>query len=144
MNFSELLSKYSNSESRNLENWNPNRVRHNVYYPEGEKALALFDKAVGLMKERSLRNPADLLGWNYQAGIHGIWNLDYEKPDSGGGWTREELADFAAKKGFDTRENILNGNTVLSNCTHFAPMWNLDIPAKMYNSQSEYSGRLSC
>jgi len=124
MNFSELLSKYSNSESRNLENWNPNRVRHNVYYPEGEKALALFDKAVGLMKERSLKNPADLLGWNYQAGIHGIWNLDYENPESGQRWNRAKLADFAAQKGFDTKENILNGNTVLSNCTHFADIWN--------------------
>jgi len=124
MNFSELLSKYSSSENRNLENWNPNRVRHNVYSPEGKDALLLFDKAVGLMKERSLKNPADLLGWNYQAGIHGIWNLDYENPKSGQRWTRADLADFAEKKGFDTKENILNGNTVLSNCTHFAVMWN--------------------
>lgn len=124
MNFSELLGKYSSSENRSLENWNPNRVRHNVYSPEGKDALLLFDKAVGLMKERSLKNPADLLGWNYQAGIHGIWNLDYEKPDSLQNQTRAQLADFAEEKGFDTRENVLNGNTVLNNCTHFTAMWN--------------------
>ena len=124
MNFSELLGKYSSSENRSLENWNPNRVRHNVYSPEGKDALLLFDKAVGLMKERSLKNPADLLGWNYQAGIHGIWNLDYEKPDSLQTQTRAQLADFAEEKGFDTRENVLNGNTVLNNCTHFTAMWN--------------------
>ena len=124
MNFSELLSKYSSPENRSLENWNPNRVRHNVYSPEGKEALMLFDKAVGLMKERSLKNQADLLGWNYQAGIHGIWNLDYEKPDSLQNQTRAQLADFAAIKGFDTRENVLNGNTVLNNCTHFTRMWN--------------------
>ena len=124
MNFSELLSKYSSPENRSLENWNPNRVRHNVYSPEGKEALMLFDKAVGLMKERSSKNQADLLGWNYQAGIHGIWNLDYEKPDSLQNQTRAQLADFAAIKGFDTRENVLNGNTVLNNCTHFTRMWN--------------------
>ena len=124
MNFSELLSKYSSPENRSLENWNPNRVRHNVYSPEGKEALMLFDKAVGLMKERSLKNQADLLGWNYQAGIHGIWNLDYKKPLSLQNQTRAQLADFAAIKGFDTRENVLNGNTVLNNCTHFTRMWN--------------------
>ena len=99
-------------------------MRHNVYSPEGKEALMLFDKAVGLMKERSLKNQADLLGWNYQAGIHGIWNLDYEKPDSLQNQTRAQLADFAELKGFDTRENVLNGNTVLNNCTHFTRMWN--------------------
>ena len=124
MNFSDLLAKYSIPTSRSLENSNPNRVRHNVYSPEGKEALVLFDKAVGLMKERSSNNPADLLGWNYQAGIHGIWNLNYKNPKDGNGWSREKLANFAAKKGFDTRENVLNGNTVLNNCTHFTDMWN--------------------
>jgi hypothetical protein len=123
-NFSDLLAKYSIPTSRSLENSNPNRVRHNVYSPEGKEALVLFDKAVGLMKERSSNNPADLLGWNYQAGIHGIWNLNYKNPKDGNGWSREKLANFAAKKGFDTRENVLNGNTVLNNCTHFTDMWN--------------------
>lgn len=124
MNFSELLSKYSSPENRSLENWNPNRVRHNVYSLEGTEALVLFDKAVGLMKERSLKNPADLLGWNYQAGIHGIWNLDYKNPEDGDGWSRKTLADFAEKNGFDSKENVLTGNTVLDNCTHFTRMWN--------------------
>ncbi|WP_341879692.1 tyrosinase family protein [Synechococcus sp. UW140] len=124
MNFSELLSKYSSPENRSLENWNPNRVRHNVYSPEGKEALMLFDKAVGLMKERSSKNQADLLGWNYQAGIHGIWNLDYKNPEDGDGWSREKLADFAEKNGFDSKENVLTGNTVLDNCTHFTRMWN--------------------
>ena len=124
MNFSELLSKYSSPENRSLENWNPNRVRHNVYSLEGTEALVLFDKAVGLMKERSLKNPADLLGWNYQAGIHGIWNLDYKNPEDGDGWSRKTLADFAEKNGFDSKENVLTGNTVLDNCTHFTGMWN--------------------
>jgi len=124
MNFSDLLAKYSNPISGSLENSNPNRVRHNVYSPEGTKALVLFDKAVGLMKERSLKNPADLLGWNYQAGIHGIWNLDYINPEDGDSWSREKLADFAVRNGFDTKENVLTGNTVLDNCTHFTRMWN--------------------
>lgn len=124
MNFSDLLAKYSSPENRSLENGNPNRVRHNVYYPEGKEALVLFDKAVGLMKERSLRNPADLLGWNYQAGIHGIWNLDYINPEGGDSWSREDLADFAVRNGFDTKVNVLTGNTVLDNCTHFTRMWN--------------------
>ena len=97
-NFSDLLAKYSIPTSRSLENSNPNRVRHNVYSPEGKEALVLFDKAVGLMKERSSNNPADLLGWNYQAGIHGIWNLNYKNPKDGNGWSREKLANFAAKK----------------------------------------------
>ena len=82
MNFNQLLSIYDDPENRSLENPNLDRVRHNVYTPEGEKALKLFDKAVGLMKERSTQNKADPMGWNYQAGIHGIWNLDYEQPDT--------------------------------------------------------------
>lgn len=124
MDFSQLLSRFAESESRSLEVSNPGRVRFNVYTEEGEKALVLFEKAVGLMKERSALNPADPLGWSYQAGIHGIWNLDYDQPDilTGGGY--EDFVDFAVEKGFDTRENILNGKSVLNNCTHFAAIWN--------------------
>ena len=122
MNFNQLLSIYDDPENRSLENPNLDRVRHNVYTPEGEKALKLFDKAVGLMKERSTQNKADPMGWDYQAGIHGIWNLDYEQPNE----LRDvqEFVDFAVDNGFDTRENILNGDTVLNNCTHFANIFN--------------------
>ena len=51
MNYSQLLSLYADSENHSLENPNLDQVRHNVYSPEGEKALKLFDKAVGLMTE---------------------------------------------------------------------------------------------
>ena len=122
MNFSELESQYAESENQSLENPNLDRVRHNIYTPEGEKALKLFDKAVGLMKERSAKNKADPMGWDYQAGIHGIWNLNYEKPDTLE--SNQAFVDFAVDNGFDTRENMLNGDTVLNNCTHFAYMFN--------------------
>lgn len=121
MNFTQLLSRFNAPESRSLETSNSDRVRHNVYTSDGAKALALYEKAVGLMKEKSDQNPGDPLGWTYQAGIHGLWNLDFEQPvefDSGG------FVDFAVENGFDTRENILNGDTVLANCTHFAGFWN--------------------
>ena len=121
MNFSQLLSRFAEPESRSLETPNVDRVRHNVYTQEGAKALALFEKAVGLMKARSARNPGDPLGWSYQAGIHGLWNLNYDDPKS---LSVSEFVDFAVENGFDTRENILSGNTVLNNCTHFAGMWN--------------------
>ena len=121
MNFSHLLSRFAEPESRSLETPNFDRVRHNVYTPEGAKALALFEKAVGLMKARSARNPGDPLGWSYQAGIHGLWNLNYDDPKV---LESSEFVDFAVENGFDTRENILSGNTVLNNCTHFAGMWN--------------------
>lgn len=128
MDFSALLTKYSAPERRSLENSDSERVRYNVYSPEGERALVLFEKAVGLMQERSKRNPADPLGWTYQAGIHGIWNLDPDNPSPQlgpeGPTTREDLANFAEAMGFDTRENILDGNTVLNNCTHFTSIWN--------------------
>ena len=122
MDFTQLLSEYAESKNRSLENPNFSRVRHNVYTSEGEKALALFEKAVGLMKERSAQNQGDPLGWSYQAGIHGLWNLDYEQPDKLS--NSQEFVDFAVANGFDTRENILNGNTVLNNCTHFDYFWN--------------------
>ena len=93
-----------------------------MYTPEGEKALALFEKAVGLMQERSSQNHGDPLGWSYQAGIHGLWNLDYEQPVAL--TNSQEFVDFAVANRFDTRENILNGNTVLNNCTHFYNFWN--------------------
>ena len=129
MNFTDLLTRYEGENRRSLENSNADRVRYNVYSPEGERALALFDKAVGLMLERSKKNQADPLGWTYQAGIHGIWNLDPDNPSpelgtDGGPTTREDLANFAEANGFDTRENVLDGNTVLNNCTHFTSMWN--------------------
>ena len=122
MNFTQLLSEYAESKNRSLENSNINRVRHNVYTPEGKKALKLFEKVVGLMKERSAQNHGDPLGWSYQAGIHGLWNLNYEQPAEFS--NSQEFVDFAVANGFDTRENILNGNTVLNNCTHFAQYWN--------------------
>ena len=126
MDFARLLSRFAETESRSLETSNLDRVRHNVYTPEGKKALALFEKAVGLMKARSARDPGDPLGWAYQAGIHGIWNLDYENPQlfSGQESSGQQFVDFAVENGFDTRKNILNGNTVLNNCTHFAWIWN--------------------
>ena len=124
MDFNQLLSRFAESESRSLETPNFDRVRHNVYTPEGQKALVLFEKAVGLMKERSALNPGDPLGWAYQAGIHGLWNLDIEQPLAFTNREQLEFVDFAVENGFDTRENILNGDTVLNNCTHFAGFWN--------------------
>ena len=124
MDFNQLLSQFANSESRSLETPNFDRVRYNVYTPEGQKALTLFEKAVGLMKERSAQNPGDPLGWAYQAGIHGLWNLDVEQPQAFTVQDSESFVDFAVENGFDTRENILNGDTVLNNCTHFADFWN--------------------
>ena len=138
MNFTDLLSRFSSSESRSLENANPNRVRYNVYDPEGEKALILFERAVALMKDRSERNPGDPLGWDYQAGIHGIWNLNYSNPNADFS-SREQLADFAEEYGFDTKNNVLNGNTVLNNCTHFEYMWNGELGGRVIVNTSRSS-----
>ncbi|QNI84798.1 hemolysin-type calcium-binding repeat family protein [Synechococcus sp. PROS-7-1] len=124
MNFAQLLSRFAEPESRSLETSNSERVRHNVETPDGAKALALFEKAVGLMKEKSALNPGDPLGWTYQAGIHGLWNLDVEQPEAFNVQQSERFVDFAVENGFDTRENMLNGDTVLNNCTHFAGFWN--------------------
>lgn len=76
------------------------------------------------MKAKSDSNPGDPLGWAYQAGIHGIWNSDYNQPDLLTGNNYQDFVDFAVENGFDTRENILNGKSVLNNCTHFANVWN--------------------
>jgi hypothetical protein len=126
MNFTALLRRFSRPTNRGLENSNPDRIRYSVYNPEGKKALTLFEKAVALMKERSDQNPGDPLGWTYQAGIHGIWNLDYDKPIPYPFNNRKQLATFAEEHGFDSKENVLNGNTVLNNCTHFTYLWNQD------------------
>lgn len=124
MNFTNLLAHYAGLDQRSLENSNPNRVHYNIYSPEGEKALILFEKAVALMKDRSVKKPGDPLGWDYQAGIHGIWNLNYSDPKDQDVITREALAQFAEELGFDTYENVIDGNTVLDNCTHFTSLWN--------------------
>ena len=124
MNFSRLLAQFAQSKNRSLEVSNPDRVRYNIYTEEGEKALVLFEKAVGLMKAKSDSNPGDPLGWAYQAGIHGIWNLDYNQPDFLTKNKFQDFVDFAVENGFDTEENILNGKSVLNNCTHFAGIWN--------------------
>ena len=139
MNFTQLLSRFNAPESRSLETSNLDRVRHNVYTSDGAKALALYEKAVGLMKEKSDQNPGDPLGWTYQAGIHGLWNLDVEQPVAFDSRESERFVDFAVENGFDTRENILNGDTVLANCTHFAGFWN-GSPGSIVQRTTVYDG----
>ena len=114
MNFKQLINQYSKELS--LETGNSNYIRHNVYSDEGAKALELYEKAVLIMKERSEVNQGDPLGWTYQASIHGTFINE-----------RESLSQWAFENGFvDNREEVMKGNTVLNNCTHWADMWGLN------------------
>ena len=60
MNFKQLTQKFA---GQSLETNNKQYVRHNAYSKAGENALELYNKAVGLMKQRSAENPGDPLGW---------------------------------------------------------------------------------
>ena len=112
MNFEQLVAQYAGAS---LETWNTQTIRHNVYSEAGQHALELYEHAVRLMKQRSEKNPGDPLGWYYQAGIHGIFFGDGE---------RTELATWAKENGFASEiADVLSGNTVLNNCTHFGRLW---------------------
>ncbi|HAB90273.1 MAG TPA: hypothetical protein DCF84_07020, partial [Bacteroidetes bacterium] len=110
--FKNLLSQFSKQGS--LENGNDQIVRYNAYSGEGKRALALYEKGVSLMKERSAVDQGDPFGWVYQAGIHGNFWRDVE-----------QLAKWSSAYNyqFTSEEDVLAGNTVLNNCTHYNNQW---------------------
>lgn len=111
MNFRKLLRKFDRSES--LERGSEDHVRYNAFSDEGKEAIRLYEKAVGIMKEKSALNQADPYGWLYQAGIHGtFWN------------TMNDLTTLAPERGYGSAEQLQSGDTVLNNCTHYSGMWN--------------------
>lgn len=111
MNFRRLTQKFS---GQSLEANNSQYVRYNAYSEAGQNALELYDKAVGLMKQRSAENPGDPLGWYYQASIHGTFLNQ----------NRQALANWAEANGYvDSAASVIDGNTVLNNCTHYLEAW---------------------
>jgi len=111
MNFKQLTQKFA---GQSLETNNKQYVRHNAYSKAGQNALELYDQAVGLMKQRSAENPGDPLGWYYQASIHGTFLNQ----------NRQALASWAEANGYvDSATNVIDGNTVLNNCTHYLGLW---------------------
>ena len=110
--FEQLLADFS--EKSTLQQGNHEIVRYNAYSSEGQQALELYEKGVSLMKERSSVNQGDPFGWVYQAGIHGNFWRDVEK-----------LASWSAQYGYEftSEEDVLAGNTVLNNCTHYNEQW---------------------
>lgn len=46
------------------------KVRQSVFSDEGRKALTSYAKAVAIMRDRSLKDPSDPLGWTYQYKMH--------------------------------------------------------------------------
>ena len=110
--FEQLLSQFSSQSS--LENGNDQFIRYSVYSSEGQRALELYEKGVSLMKERSSVDQGDPFGWVYQAGIHGNF------------WRNiSDLAEWSAAYNyqFTSEEDVLAGNTVLNNCTHYNNQW---------------------
>ena len=111
-NFEALLAEFSDQGS--LQQGNNEIVRYNAYSSEGQQALELYEKAVSLMKERSSVNQGDPFGWVYQAGMHGNF------------WRNvEQLASWSSQYGYEftSEADVLVGNTVLNNCTHYNGQW---------------------
>ena len=110
--FEQLLANFS--EKGSLQQGNNEIIRYNAYSSEGQQALDLYEKGVSLMKERSSVNQGDPFGWVYQAGIHGNFWRDVEK-----------LASWSSQYGYEftSEEDVLVGNTVLNNCTHYNEQW---------------------
>lgn len=114
VDFKELTNQFS---GKSLESGNSQYVRHNAYSEAGQEALRLYDKGVKIMKERSAANQGDPLGWSYQAGIHGTF---LGNPPS----NINDLASWAEANNYvSDASEVLEGNTVLNNCTHWLPIW---------------------
>ena len=111
-NFEQLLGKFSEQDS--LQRGNNEYIRYNAYTTEGENALNLYEIGVALMKERSFANQGDPFGWDYQAGIHGTFWGNLQGLAS---WAEQYNYEFTSE------EDILSGNTVLNNCTHYNDLW---------------------
>ena len=111
----ELFEKWDSATS--LENGNDQFIRHNISTEAGQNALKLYATAVADMKQRPNRDP---YSWNQQAGIHGTL-LD----------SMEALKTKAPELGFSkdgirtplTSQDIVEGETVLNNCTHYSSFW---------------------
>ncbi|MGA1172003.1 MAG: hypothetical protein ACO3TN_06750, partial [Aquiluna sp.] len=71
MEFRKLLREFSRANS--LETGSRQHVRYNAFSDEGAESIRLYEKAVGIMKAKSVVNQADPYGWSYQAGIHGTF-----------------------------------------------------------------------
>jgi hypothetical protein len=111
VNFRKLLRKFDRSES--LERGSDKHVRYSAFSEEGKEAIRLYEKAVGIMKEKSAENQADPYGWLYQAGIHGtFWN------------TMNDLTSLAPERGYGSAKQLQSGDTLLNNCTHYSGLWN--------------------
>ena len=101
MGFRKLLREFSGANS--LEAGSRQHVRYNAFSNEGAESIRLYEKAVGIMKEKSAVDQADPYGWSYQAGIHGtFWN------------TMNQLTSLASERGFGTPEH---NQVILSSIT---------------------------
>ena len=115
MNSQSLFKRWGTAKS--LESGNINFIRYDINSREGREALALYAKAVGNMKERPNSDP---YSWNQQAGIHGSLLS-----------TVDALKTKAPELGFSqngdgkplTAQDIIDGKTVLNNCTHYSSFW---------------------
>ena len=110
-----LFKKWESANS--LEQGNGQYIRHNISTKAGQKALKLYAEAVADMKQRANSDP---YSWNQQDGTHGSLL-----------GTMDSLKTKAPELGFSqdgigtplTEEQIVKGNTVLNNCTHYSAFW---------------------
>ena len=110
-----LFKKWESANS--LEKANGQYIRHNISTEAGQHALQLYAKAVADMKQRTNSDP---YSWNQQAGTHGslLGTMDSLKTKA------PELGFARDGSGTPlTEAQILKGNTVLNNCTHYSAFW---------------------